>query len=155
MKLLVLFITLVFFDFIIGSLLNIFYFKQESGLQYRTTYSIEKTTADLLIFGSSTANHNYHPGIFQNRLNMSYYNVGRDGKSIFYHYAVLEAVLKRYTPKMIIYDFDEHEFSKDQESYDRLSSFLPYYKKHPEIRSIVDLKSPYEKYKTTVKYISL
>lgn len=146
-KLLVLFITLVFLDFIIGSLLNIFYFKQESGLQYRTTYSIEKTTADLLIFGSSTANHNYHPGIFEKRLNMSFYNVGRDGNSIFYDYAVLKGILKRYSPKIVILDFGDDEFNKGDGSYDRLSSLLPYYKTHPEIRSIIDLKSPYEKFK--------
>ena len=71
MKLFFLFITLVFLDFIIGGLLSIFYFKQQSGVQYRTTYSIEKTTADLLIFGSSTATHNYHPEIFQKRLNIT------------------------------------------------------------------------------------
>jgi hypothetical protein len=145
--LLLLFIIVGVLDFGIGSLLRIYYFKQTSGLQYRTTYSIEKTTADLLIFGSSTANHSYHPTIFRNRINLSYYNVGRDGTPVFYHYAILKAILKRYTPKMIIYDFDVHEFSKNRESYDRLSSLLPYYKKHAEIRSIVDLKSPYEKYK--------
>jgi hypothetical protein len=35
----------------------------------------------------------------------------------------------------------------DQNSYDRLSSLFPYYSTHPEIRSIVELKSPFEKYK--------
>lgn len=147
MKVFALFITVVLLDFIIGSLLSIFYFKQESGMLYRTTYSIEKTTEDLLIFGSSTAIHNYCPDIFEEKLKMSTYSAGIDGNSIFYHYAVLKGVLKRYIPKVIIYDFTIHEFSKDQESYDRLSSLLPYYKTHPEIRSIVDLKSPYEKYK--------
>jgi len=147
LKFFIFFIIVVFLDFTIGSLLRIFYFKQESGILYRTTYSIEKTTADLLIFGSSTANHGYHPAIFKNRIKMSYYNVGRDGTPIFYHYAILNGILKRYTPKMVIYNFDVHEFSRTQQSYDILSFLLPYYKKHPEIRSIVDLKSPYEKYK--------
>ncbi len=31
--------------------------------------------------------------------------------------------------------------------YDRLSALLPYYRKHKEIRPIIDLKGPYEKYK--------
>src|SRR5258705_13588645 len=147
MKLFVLFITVFFLDFIIGSLLNIFYFKQYTGFQYRTTYSIEKTTADLLIFGSSTASHDYYPGVFEKRLNMSYYNEGRDGTPNLYHYAVLKAVLKRYSPKIVIYDFDVNEFRKDPESYDRLSSLLHYYKTHPEIRSVLELKSPHEKLK--------
>jgi len=147
LKLFVLSITLVLLDFIIGSLLDIFYFRQESGVLYRTTYAIEKTKEDLLIFGSSTAIHNYDPTIFEKGLKMSAYNVGNDGRSVFYHYAVLQAVLKRYKPKIIIYDFEIREFSKDQESYDRISSLLPYYKKNPEIRPIIELKSPYEKYK--------
>ncbi|MEI6752107.1 MAG: hypothetical protein WCK78_02970 [Paludibacter sp.] len=134
-------------DFAIGNLLSYFYFKQESGLQYRTTYSIEKTTADVLIFGSSRANHHYKPEVFEKELNLNYYNVGRDGSSILYHYAVLNAILKRYIPKMIILDLNDSEFRQSQETYERLSSLLPYYRKHPEIRSIIELRSKYEKYK--------
>lgn len=144
--LLVLIIVLAL-DFGIGSLLKAFYFRQTSGLDYRTTYSIEKTRADVLIFGSSTAIHDYIPGTFEKCLNLSTYNVGRDGISILYDYAVLKTILKRYTPKIIILDFEKEEFNRSQESYDRLSSLLPYYKTHPEIDSIVDLRGPYEKYK--------
>jgi len=134
-------------DFIIGSVLRHYYFKQESGLLYRTTYAIEKTTDEFLVFGSSRANHHYHPEIFENQLHQSYYNVGRDGLGILYHYAVLKAVLKRYTPKTIVLDFIAGELDKDAQSYERLSCLLPYYKNHPEIRPIVHLKSPYEKFK--------
>ena len=38
------------------------------------------------------------------------------------------------------------EFTK-QDSYDKLSALLPYYKNHSEIRKIVDLKSNLEKFK--------
>ena len=95
-KLFILFITVVFLDFILGRLLNIFYFKQESGMLYRTTYAIEQTTEDLLIFGSSTAIHNYQSEIFEKCFKMSTYNVGIDGKSIFYDYAIFKGILKRY-----------------------------------------------------------
>lgn len=140
-------LLVVVMDFTIGNVLSYFYFKQESGLQYRTTFSIEKTTADELVFGSSRANHHYKPEILEKGMNYSYYNVGRDGGSILYHYAVLEAVLKRYTPKIIILDVNEGEFKQTKASYDRLSSLLPYYREHPEMRSIIALKSKYEKYK--------
>ncbi len=142
------FFTIVFvLDLTIGKALHHFYFKQESGLQYRTTYSMEKTKADLLIFGSSRANHHYQPEVLEEKLKMNYYNVGRDGNFIFYHYAILKSVLKRYKPKVIVLDFVEKEFEKKQESYDRLSSLLPYYNSHPEIKEIVELKSPFEKVK--------
>ncbi|MGH2649255.1 MAG: hypothetical protein ACRDE8_16865, partial [Ginsengibacter sp.] len=67
-KLFVLFITIIFLDFAIGSLLSSFYFKQKSGFLYRTTYAIEKTNEDVIIFGSSTATHDYYPGVFKERL---------------------------------------------------------------------------------------
>jgi len=112
---------------------------------------MDSTRADILIFGSSTANHHYYPDAFEKRLKMSCYNTGRDGNSIFYHYAVLESVLERYHPKIIILDFNLGEFKNASGSYDRISSLLPYCKKHPELDSIVKLKGPYEKYKMLSK----
>ncbi len=145
------FVVIVFaLDFCIGSCLRFFYFRQQNGFLFRTTYAIEKTRADLLIFGSSKANHQYAPEIFGNKMGLSYYNAGRDGCSIFYHYAVLKSVLKRYTPKVIILDISR-DFEKSQDSYDRLSILLPYYKDHPEMRSIIEMKSPYEKFKFVSK----
>lgn len=147
LKLVILFAIVFVLDFILGSILRYFYFKQESGIQYRTTYSIEKTKADILIFGSSRANHHYHPDVFENRMKLSYYNVGCDGSFIFYDLAVLKGVLKRYSPQIVILDFVSGEFEQNQDSYDRLSSLLPYYSSHPEMRSIINLKSKYEKIK--------
>jgi hypothetical protein len=143
----ILFTIIFIFDFSIGNILSYLYFKQESGLQYRTTYSIEKTKADLLIFGSSRANHHYHPDVFEKKLHLSYYNVGRDGNFIFYHYAVLKGILKRYSPKIVILDIVQGEFQLDPNSYDRLSSLLPYYRTHPEMHSIIELRNKYEKLK--------
>jgi hypothetical protein len=147
LKLFILIIIIGFLDFTMGSTLRYYYFKQTSGLQYRTTYAIEKTTADILIFGSSRANHHYRPEIFEKRLNLSYYNVGRDGNYIFYYYAVLKAILKRYSPRAVILDLRSGEFNSNHDSYDVLQSLLPYYRKHPEMRSVIELKSPYEKIK--------
>lgn len=148
----ILFIVILFLlDFSIGSVLRYFYFKQHSGLLYRTTYSLDSTRAQMLIFGSSTANHHYYPDAFEKRMHLSVYNTGRDGNSIFYPYSILLSTLKRYSPKIVILDFDVKNFLKDQESYDRISSLLPYYDKHPEIRPIIQLKSPNEKYKLLSK----
>ncbi len=142
------FFVIVFcLDFTIGNTLRYFYFKQQSGLEYRTTYSIEKTMAAVVVFGSSKANHHYQPNIFTRELNLSFYNAGRDGNFIFYHYAVLEGILKRYSPKIIILDFTRSEFSRDQNNYDRISALLPYYRTHKEMRNIIELKDPFEKIK--------
>lgn len=144
-------VVVLVLDFAIGSTLRYFYFKQDSGFLSRTTFAIENTTADVIIFGASTANHHYYPEVFKEKLKMSYYNSGRDGNSILYHYAVLKSILKRFSPKIVILDLGRGEFNETKVSYDRLSSLLPYYKKHPEIRSIIELKSPFEKIKLISK----
>jgi hypothetical protein len=146
-RLFILIIIVFILDFSIGSILRYYYFKQDSGFLYRTTYSINEAEADIIILGASTANHHYHPAIFEERLKRSYYNAGRDGNSIFYHYAVLKAILLRHTPSIVIFDIAKGELGKFQTSYDRLSSLLPYYNEHKELRPIIELKSRYEKIK--------
>ena len=138
-------------DYSIGGALRYLYFKQDAGLLYRTTYSLDSTTADFLIFGSSTANHHYEPSIFENRLDMSVYNTGRDANTIFYNYAVFQSILKRYRPKAAILDFNVGEFKVMQDNYDVLSSLLPYYHSNPEVQPIIQLKGPFEKFKLISK----
>jgi len=146
------FLLLVFaIDYAVGNLLHYFYFKQKGGTEFRTTFSIDNTKADVLIFGSSRANHHYHPYIFEESLKMTYYNTGKDGSSIIYQYAVLQSVLKRYIPKLIILDIVNKEFIEDADTYDRIASLLPYYDSHPEMRRIIELKSRFEKYKLVSK----
>lgn len=147
-----LFLIIVFLlDFFIGSVVKKLYYSQQSGSLYRTTFALDSTNADILIFGASRANHHYFPVYFEKTFHLSCYNTGRDGNAIFYHYASLQAVLKRYIPKIVILDVSHKEFKFQQESYDRLSSLLPYYDSHPEIRTLVNLRGPYERYKLLSK----
>jgi hypothetical protein len=146
-KFLVLLLILFILDFSIGHILRYYFYKQECGRQYRAIYAIDKTKADVLIFGSSTAYHHYVPPVIEKRLNETCYNAGSPGQGILFEYAVLRAVLKRYSPKLILLDVNLREFKGGKDYYDRLSFLLPFYKDHEEIRPIVDLKSPLEKYK--------
>jgi hypothetical protein len=133
-------------DFAIGRTLRHFYFTEGSGLHYRTTYSMEQTAADVLIFGASRANRHYDPEVFEDSLEMTFYNTGRDANGIFYQTALLKSVLKRYSPKIIILDYPG-DFSYDRKTYDNLSSLLPYYRTHKEIRKEIELRCPFERIK--------
>ncbi len=152
-RIILFFSLLLISDYLIGHLLSYYYFKINFGKFYRTTYSLEETKADILIFGSSTASHHYNPKIFEKRLHLSCYNVARDGNYLLYHYAMLKGILKRYSPKIIILDFMLTDLSnasyKDGKfpKLESLSSLLPYYKSHPEIRSIVEMRSVFENVK--------
>ena len=142
------FLILAFvFDVVLGGVLKNFYFKQKSGWEFRTKYSVETTQADILIFGASRAQQQYNPVFFEERMLQSCYNVGRDGETIFYYYGVLRSILKRYSPKIIILDIENSVFKESQSSYDKLSILLPFYKDHPEMRSIIDMRSRFEKLK--------
>jgi len=145
-NLIILSLIVFFLDFSLGRLLRYYYFKETSGLHYRTTYSIDSTKANILIFGSSRANHHYVPEVFKDELNMSYYNTGRDGNAIFYQVALLKSILMRHNPRIILLDY-AGGFEKGPEYYDRLSSILPYYRSHKEMRSTIELKSPFERIK--------
>lgn len=131
----------------IGAILKLFYFNQESGPLYRTTYTIDSTVADILIFGSSQANHSYIPEIFESGLHCTCYNTGRDGNYILYNYAIFKAITERYNPKLVIFDVNSGTLNYSSTDYDRLSALLPYYQTHPEISSIVNLRGPFEKIK--------
>lgn len=149
-KLIIVLLVVFIADRLFGGLIQKIYFNQKEISQYfKITYSIEKMDAPIVIFGSSRAYHHYISNEFQKEFNMPSYNVGRGGNFMFYQEALLKSILKRYTPDIIILDILPNEFSdKGNIDYDRLSVLLPYYKKHPEIRSIVNLKSPFEKYKS-------
>lgn len=146
-KLLVFVAVLFIVDLLMGGVLKKLYFKQQSGSDYLTTYAIDTATADLFIFGSSRAENIFNPVIIEKQLGLSCYNAGRSGEPIFYHTAVLKSVLKRVKPSIILLSFDAGNFSKNQDSYDRIAVLLPYYQSHPEMRSIIELKTPFEKIK--------
>ena len=147
LRLLLILSVIIVLDRGIGTLLKHFYFRQESGVGYLTTYSIDSTFADILIFGSSRANHSYVPEIFEENLHRTFYNTGRDGTYILFNYAIFKAITMRYNPKLIIIDVRPEDLGYSAREYDILSLLLPYYQKHPEVRRIIDLKGPFERIK--------
>jgi hypothetical protein len=147
LQLFVVFVLVWAVDFIIGNVLRYLYFRQQSGIEYGTVYSIENTKADVLIFGSSKGSRQYYPEVFEKRLGMEYYNVSREGYFILYHEAVLNCILKRHRPKVIVLDISSDEFMQQDNNYAKLSVLLPFYKNHPEIHSILSMKGKHEKLK--------
>src|SRR5664279_2941974 len=130
--LLVLLLIIFIFDRIGGSILRKLYYSQIAGTNYETTYAMDSTRADILIFGSSRAIFHYVPEIFEDSLKMRCFNCGRHGSFAMYNYAVFKAITARYTPKTVILDITPEEFNFNNFRYERLSPLLPYYQNHPE-----------------------
>lgn len=138
-------------DFLIGKTFHYLYKKQRTGREARTRYSVEDTKAEVILLGASRAQQQYNPAFFEKRLNLSCYNVGRDGQSFLYQYAVIKALMARYNPKMIILECERKMFLENPASRERLSCLLPLYEDHPEIREVILLRGPLEKAKLLSK----
>jgi hypothetical protein len=142
-----LFAVLCILDYGIGKFLEYLYFNQKQGKLYNVTYAMEKQTKDVIVMGSSRAMHHYNPDIISDSLQLSCYNAGYDGQGILYHEAILNTILQRYTPKIIILDVNNYELSINETSYDLLSVLNPYVAKHPVLKETIYKKSKFERYK--------
>ena len=72
---------------------------------------VKEQTAELLTMGSSRTNHHYAPKVLEDSLGMTVYNCGNDGQyDIYAHYAVLNLILQRYTPKVVVLEVHDHIF---------------------------------------------
>lgn len=138
------FFIVILADYCVGSLLERVYFSQKKGQFAQTTYSVDSTRQDILIFGSSRAVRHYSPSVISGALHMSCYNAGRDAQLIPYYAAIQEAALKRYKPKVIIIDVNSWELSPGEGKYEKLSILLPYCRKHPELLPYVETGSKQE-----------
>jgi len=137
---LLLFILILFIcDRLIGYKLHDIYFKQKKGDFYQTTYALKNAKEDVLILGSSRALHHYVSSIFQNYINMSTYNLGRDGRNISYAYTVFSQVLTYHHPRVIILDMqpDEFSLSDGKESDNSMVYALLPYANYPLIKKSI------------------
>jgi len=108
-KVLLLVFVVICVDLSAGFVFSNLFSKAKSGIAYKENYIFNKTNEDLLIFGSSRAEHHYIPEILQNETKINTYNVGREGAGIFFHYAVFLSTLERYKPKVVILDLDHRD----------------------------------------------
>ena len=116
---------LILADFLVGHGLQYFFNRQQSGWEHATSFAIRESKANILILGSSRAQHSYVTKIIEDEFQTSCYNAGRDGQSIFYHYAIFSAAIKRYKPSIIILDCETEMFAENNYSFDRISCLLP------------------------------
>ena len=89
-------------------------------------YIANESTDDVVIFGSSRANHHYVPQIIEDSLGMTCFNMGQDGNGIVLMYGRYQMLLERYNPKLIIYDVCLFDYSANYDNLrylDRLKNF--------------------------------
>ncbi|MEI6047762.1 MAG: hypothetical protein WCS03_02600 [Bacteroidota bacterium] len=153
LKLILFSVILIILDYAVGSTLESLYFSKRSlsNENNKLNYSLNQANEDLLIFGSSTAYHGYIPKIFEDSLKMSCYNVGQNLMDIYFHYALLNSILQRYTPRIIILDLTAWDFVKSNDDFEILSDLYPFYYSNVSVKEVVDLPGNCEKVKMLSK----
>lgn len=138
-------------DWVIGFGLEKLYFSLTEGQFAQTTTALDKAAPDILVFGSSRAQHHYSSEILSSQLGLSIYNAGRDGQFLPYYCAVQDVILQRKTPKIIILDVNIWELGPNEQKYMKLAQLLPYVSEHPVLRKYTAEISEFENLKLISK----
>jgi hypothetical protein len=117
----------------LGSAAQYLFFSQSSGKHARITKLIKEAEADLFVFGSSHAARHYVPSVFEEELGLTTHNAGVLGQQLLFHTSLLEMVLERTRPKVIILNIDSYWLFNSPVAYDRITDLSPYYWDYPEI----------------------
>lgn len=158
-------IFVVSLDFVVGTIYEKLYFSEKSIENDSLIHSVLGTNEDILIFGSSRALHHYNPKILEESLDMSCYNLGSGGQNIYYHLALLESTLERYTPKIAILELMSIDFEQTPPKWDteKLGVLLPFASKSVSCKNAVMLRGKSEQLKlqssiypfNSLQYVSL
>lgn len=98
----------------------------------KTEYIITDMNADIVIIGSSRAQSHYDTYVLRDSFpNYTIFNCGGDGQKFWYCDIITNAIIDRYSPKLVIWDF---LLSDLEESNENLSLLYPYYYENQYIK---------------------
>lgn len=124
----------------IGKCFDILVANAKNGDTGRNNYIVNKTQAEIILFGSSRCDHHYDPRIIQKSLNMTCYNAGRDGNGILMMYPYYKMMSMRYQPKLIIYDLSDFDVEEDDHTK-YLEWLRQFYGRHEVNKVIYEINS--------------
>lgn len=96
-----------------------------------TNLGVNIIETPIVIVGSSRASHHYDPRIFADSLGKATYNVGTDGCFFTHNCCVINSILERYSPELIIWEFEPSYLF--EHSADDITSMYLYYNKRDYI----------------------
>ena len=120
---------------------------KESTYIVKNNYRIMRLDDDIVILGPSRASHHYNTTLLLDSINTyldtyySGYNAGMDAQFINSSCLVIESLLDRYSPEMIILDVIDFELmhEKDKEmDLDYMCNYAPFYGKVNVVKKYFD-----------------
>ena len=110
----------------------------------KTYYSLYEVNTPIVIVGSSRAAHHYVTQIIEDSLGTATHNVGRDGCFFSYNCCVVNSILDRYTPKLIIWENGKNDLSEGID--DHLENLYPYYGHNQWVTETIRKELPWTEY---------
>mgnify|MGYP000015684446 FL=1 len=110
----------------------------------KTYYSLNDVHTPIVIVGSSRAAHHYVSQMIEDSLGMPAYNVARDGCFFSYNCCVVNSILDRYTPKVIIWENGTEYLFEGFD--DPLENLYPYYERNKWVTSTIREELPWTEY---------
>lgn len=107
----------------------------------KTFFALNEVNTPVVIVGSSRASHHYVTQMVEDSLGVPAYNVGRDGCFFSYNCCVINSILDRYSPELIIW-----ETSRDDlygQVADPLENLYPYYRKNNWVTQTIKSEVPW------------
>ena len=114
----------------------------------KTSYLLHQAQEDVLIIGASEVEFSYRPDILADSLGLSVYNCGQNGQRLYYQTVMVNTIIDRYSPKLIIWSVSPRFLTPHVVDMEYLSRLKPYYRENKYCKYILQSRSKYEKYKT-------
>lgn len=155
------FVIVAVIDIVFGKCCDYLYEHSKGGDTYKINYAVSEGCSDVLIMGSSRANHHYNSQILSDSLGLSVYNLGIDGSGAILMDGFYRLITQRYVPKCIIYEltpsFDFRKCDADVNNTRYLAQLKPYYRNEClsqifddiDAKERIKLNSGFYRYNTT------
>lgn len=117
---------------VFGNLLHHVGCKGEIG---KTDFAINRVDAQILIVGSSRAAHHYDSRLIADSTSKTAYNVGRDGCFFSHNCCLINSILDRYAPEVVIWEFSPEYLYEDG---NQITSLYPYYSKNTHVTNLIN-----------------
>lgn len=150
-RFLIMLVSFVAVDQLIGASLYYFFTHQVSGEYAVANHVVYNLNEDVLVLGSSRASHHYNSTLIKDSLNLTCFNGGRDGEGLLYSTAIFELALQRHVPKVVILDVTSDILSEKEDERNRLSILLPYLKQSDIVENMIVKKGRLELLKSHIQ----
>lgn len=109
-------------------IVGFFYRTTTTTDEYKINQVILKMNDPVIFMGSSRCHHHYIPSIISDTLKTSVYNAGLWGtRNVYFQYAFLNNILKRYTPQTIFLEIHPIDYLQTPISkIDKVGNLTPY-----------------------------